>query len=151
MIVSDGGVFENLGVSVMEPGRNAQISAIVYQPDIIIASDAGTGQFTGEALPNSWPKRMTQVVSAVMRKVQDATKQRLHDHAKAGRIDSFVYAALGQDDRRVALKPANWADRDEVIRYPTNFSAISDVDIHRLSCRGEAMTRALVTQYMLSD
>ena len=110
VLVTDGGVFENLGVSVMEPGRDAEISAIGYNPDVIIASDAGAGQFTGESVPVSWPKRMTQVVSAVIRKVQDATKQRLHDHAKAGRIDGFVYAALGQIDRRVPLKPANWVN-----------------------------------------
>ena len=151
VIVTDGGVFENLGVSVMEPGRNAEISAISYHPDIIIASDAGTGQFSGETIPTSWPNRMVQVVSAVMRKVQDATKQRLHEHTRAGRIDGFVYAALGQIDSRVPLKPANWVNRDDVIRYPTNFSAISDADIRRLSSRGEAITRALITQYLLSD
>ncbi|MDD9984619.1 MAG: patatin-like phospholipase family protein [Gammaproteobacteria bacterium] len=151
VIVTDGGVFENLGVTVMEPGRDPEISAIGYNVDIIIASDAGAGQFTGESVPISWPKRMTQVVSAVMRKVQDATKQRLHDHAKAGRIDGFVYAGLGQIDRRVPLKPANWVDRQEVIRYPTDFSAMSEVNIQRLSGRGEAITRALVTQYLLSD
>ena len=151
VLVTDGGVFENLGVSVMEPERDAQISAIDYNPNIIISSDAGAGQFTGETVPSSWPKRMTQVVSAVMRKVQDATKQRLHDHAKFGRIDGFVYAALGQIDRRVPLKPANWVDREAVIHYPTDFSAMSEADIRQLSARGEAITRALVTQYLLTD
>ena len=151
VIITDGGVFENLGASVMEPGRDAQFSIIAYDPDIIIASDAGAGQFTGETVPRSWPKRMTQVVSAVMRKVQDATKTRLHDHARTGQIDAFVYAALGQIDRRVPLKPANWVDREEVIHYPTDFSAMSHKDILRLSGRGEAITRALVTQYLLSD
>ncbi len=151
VIVTDGGVFENLGVTVMEPGRDAQVSAISYDVDIIIASDAGAGQFTGETVPISWPKRMTQVVTAVMRKVQDATKQRLHDHAKAGRIDGFVYAALGQIDRRLPLKPSHWVDREEVIRYPTDFSAMSAANIQRLSGRGEAITRALVTQYLLTD
>ena len=151
VVVTDGGVFENLGVTVMEPGRDPQISAIGYDVDIIIASDAGAGQFTGETVPVSWPTRMTQVVSAVMRKVQDATKQRLHDHAEMERIDGFVYAALGQIDRRVPLKPANWVDREEVIRYPTDFSAMSEANIRQLSGRGEAITRALVTQYLLSD
>ena len=108
VIVTDGGVFENLGVSVMEPSRNPQFSVIAYNPDIIIASDAGAGQFTGEAIPFSWPTRMTQVVSAVMRKVQDATKTRLHDHVRSGRIDAFVYAALGQIDRRVAHTPRGY-------------------------------------------
>ena len=151
VIVTDGGVFENLGVSVMEPGRDSQVSAIAYNPDIIVASDAGAGQFTGETMPISWPKRMTQVVSAVMRKVQDATKTRLHDHAKSGRIDGFIYAALGQIDRRVPLKPANWVGREQVIQYPTDFSAMSEDNIRRLSGRGEAITRALVTQYLLTD
>ena len=151
VIVTDGGVFENLGVSVMEPDRDPQVSEITYSPDIIIASDAGTGQFTGETMPLSWPKRMTQVVSAVMRKVQDATKTRLHDHAKSGRIDGFIYAALGQIDQRIPLKPANWVGREEVIHYPTDFSAMSLENIRRLSGRGEAITRALVTKYLLSD
>ena len=151
VIVTDGGVFENLGVSVMEPGRDVAISVIAYNPDIIIASDAGAGQFTGETVPISWPKRMIQVVAAVMRKVQDATKQRLHDHAKSGRLDGFVYVNLGQIDRRVPLKPANWVDREEVIHYPTDFSAMSEENIRKLSGRGEAITRALVTQYLLSD
>ena len=151
VVVTDGGVFENLGVTVMEPGRDPQVSAICYNVDIIIASDAGAGQFTGDTVPISWPTRMTQVVTVVMRKVQDATKQRLHDHAKAGRIDGFVYAGLGQIDRRVPLKPANWVDREEVIRYPTDFSAMSEANIQQLSARGEAITRALVTQYLLTD
>ena len=135
----------------MEPGRDTTISAIAYNPDIIIVSDAGAGQFTGEAVPLGWPARMTQVVSSVMRKVQDATKTRLRDHATAGRIDAFVYSALGQIDRRVPLKPANWVAREEVIHYPTDFSAMSEDDILRLSGRGEAITRALATQYLLSD
>ena len=151
VLVTDGGVFENMGVSVMEPDRNADFSTISYDPAIIIASDAGTGQFTGRTFPLSWPKRMTQVFSAVMRKVQDATKQRLHEHAQAGRIDGFVYAALGQIDQRVPLKPAHWVDREDVIGYPTDFSAMSDRNIRRLAGRGEAITRALVTQYLLSD
>ncbi len=151
VIVTDGGVFENLGVSVMEPGRDVAVSVTAYNPDIIIASDAGAGQFTGETVPISWPIRMIQVVAAVMRKIQDATKQRLHDHAKSGRLDGFIYANLGQVDQRVPLKPANWVDREEVIHYPTDFSAMSEENIRKLSGRGEAITRALVTQYLLSD
>lgn len=151
VIVTDGGVFENLGVSVMEPDRDSRFSGISYNPEIIIASDAGAGQFTGETMPLSWPKRMTQVVSAVMRKVQDATKKRLYYYVRSGRIDRFVYANLGQIDRRVPLKPANWVDREEVLDYPTDFSAMSVENIRRLSGRGEAITRALVTQYLLSE
>ncbi len=151
VIVTDGGVFENLGVTVMEPGRNPDVSEIGYDVDLIIVSDAGTGQFTGESIHTSWPKRMVQVTSAMSRKVQDATKKRLHDHAAAERIDGFVYAALGQIDKRVPYKPGNWVDREKAIRYPTNFSAMSDDNVQLLSKRGEAITRALVTQYLLNE
>ena len=149
-IVTDGGVFENMGVSVMEPGRDAKFSLISDNPDLTIVSDAGAGQFTGEIVPSSWPKRVTQVVSEVMRDVQDAKRARLHDYARTGPIDAFVDAALGQIDRRVPLKPADWVDREEVV-YPTGFSVMTQEDIQHLSGRGEAITGALTTQYLLSD
>jgi len=151
VLITDGGVFENLGVSVMEPGRDPAVSAIGYSPRVIIASDAGVGQLSGEGLPSTWPARMVQTSSAVMRNVQDATKNRLHQHAADGRIDKFVYANLGQLDEKVPLKPSNWIDRDEVVGYPTNFSAMRIADIEQLSARGEAITRTLVTRYLLSD
>ena len=151
VVVTDGGVYENLGVSVMEPGRDGRVSAISYEPEVLIVSDAGAGQLTGEELPMRWSSRMVQVVSAVMRKVGDATKKRLHEHAAAGRIDRFVYVGLGQMDKRVHPKPGNWVNREKVIGYPTDFNAMSESDIATLSGRGEAITRALVTRYLLSD
>lgn len=151
VIVTDGGVFENLGVSVMEPGRDPEKSVVIYRPDIIIVSDAGIGQFDGTKIPLNWPRRMIQVFNAVMRKVQDATKQRLYKYIESGDLDSFVYVHLGQIDERVFLKPANWIDRDSAIHYPTNFSAMPDEMITVLSARGESITRALTTEYLLSD
>ncbi len=151
VIVTDGGVFENLGISVMEPGRDRGVSAITYAPDVIVASDAGAGQFSGAAEPSTWGSRMVQIVNTVMRKVQDSTKHRLHQHAADGRLERFVYAQLGQLDERVPLKPANWVNRSEVVNYPTNFSGMTEKNIEALTNRGEALTRALVTQYLLSD
>ena len=151
VIVTDGGVFENLGVSVMEPGRDPKKSVVIYRPDIIIVSDAGIGQFDGTKLPLNWPRRMIQVFNAVMRKVQDATKQRLYKYIESGDLDSFVYVHLGQIDERIFLKPANWIDRDSAVHYPTDFSAMPDEMIAVLSARGESITRALITEYLLSD
>lgn len=151
VIITDGGVFDNLGVSVMEPGRNPKISQISFDPNIIIVSDAGTGQFSGHGVPVTWPCRMIQVVSAIMRKVGDATKKCLHDYVKTGRIDNFIYIHLGQIDNNISLKPANWVNRDDVVDYPVDFYAMSEENIKRLSGRGETITRALVTQYLLTD
>ena len=151
VLVTDGGVFENMGVSVMEPDRDPGISLVGYSPSIIIASDASAGQLAGADLPASWTARMTQAFSSVMRKVNDATKKRLHRFAEEGQIEGFLYVHLGQVDARVPLKPPNWISRDEVVDYPTDFSSMSDKTIQGLSGRGEALTRALATQYLLSD
>ncbi len=151
VIVTDGGVFENIGVSVMEPGRDQSISAICFAPEVIIASDASAGQFSGSDQPASWSARMVQAFSSVMRKVNDATKQRLHRFAEDGQIDRFVYVHLGQMDGSIPLKPLNWIDRDKVVDYPTDFSSMSGETIQGLAARGESITRALLTQYLLSD
>ena len=151
VIVTDGGVYENLGVTVMEPGRNREFSRISYNPEVVIVSDAGAGQFVGDDVPVCWPRRMIKVADSLIRRVQDATKKRLHNHARFGRISKFVYASLGQIDSRVPYKAPNWVDRDQVIQYSTDFSAMSAKDIRLLAARGEAVTRALVTQYLLAD
>lgn len=151
VLVTDGGVFENMGVSVMEPGRDSDYTSISYSPEIIVASDAGMGQFDGDATPSNWAPRMVQVVNSVMRKVQDATKQRLHMHAKNGDIDSFLYIGLGQQDQLIPFKPGNWVERERVVNYPTDFYAMSEPDISAISNRAEALTRALATQYLLGD
>ena len=151
VIVTDGGVFENMGVSVMEPGRDPEISIVDYSPTVLIVSDANAGQFSGTNLPASWAARMHQTFNSVMRKVNDATKQRLHRFAEEGQIDRFLYVHIGQMDAKVPLKPPHWINRDEVVDYPTNFSSMSDETIRGLSGRGEVLTRALATQYLLSD
>lgn len=151
VLITDGGVFENIGVSVMEPGRDTDISVISHPVDVIIASDASAGQFSGNDLPASWAARMTQAFNSVMRKVNDATKQRLHKLAEHGEIDRFVYVNLGQIDAQVPIKTPGWIGRDQVVSYPTNFSAMSEVNIQGLTGRGEAITRALIAMYVLSD
>ena len=151
VLVTDGGVFENLGVSVMEPGRDSSISGVSYSVDTIIVSDAGPGQFTGIGFPSMWFSRMLRVFSSVMRKVNDATKKRIHDHASSGRLKRFVYINLGQIDNQVPIKSPNWIDRETVIDYPTNFNAMKEKDICRLSSRAETLTRSLITRYLFSD
>ncbi len=151
VLVTDGGVFENLGVSVMEPGRDHSISRISHSVDTILVSDAGTGQFTGTAFPSMWFPRIVQVFNSIMRKVNDATKKRLHDYVSKDELDRFVYVNLGQIDNQVPIKIPQWINREAVIDYPTNFNAMKEEDICRLSGRAEILTRSLITQYLFSD
>ena len=75
VLLTDGGVFENLGVSPMEPGRTPTISTNVFNPDYIICCDAGAGLFDDNSYPIYWPSRMCKSFLTVFRKVQDATRE----------------------------------------------------------------------------
>src|SRR5712692_9309979 len=54
VIITDGGVFDNLGTSCLEPGRNDAFSLHIYPADYIICCHAGHGQFSGESVPFSF-------------------------------------------------------------------------------------------------
>ena len=148
VLLTDGGVFENLGVSSMEPGRTPSISTNVFNPDYIICCDAGAGLFDDDSYPTRLPSRMHRSFLTVIRKVQDATRKRLHNLAGAGDISGFVLCYLGQKDNALPWVPAGLPKRDEVRSYPTNFSAMSKEDIDRLALRGELLTRFLVAYYL---
>ena len=148
VLLTDGGVFENLGVSPMEPGRIASISTNVFNPEYIICCDAGAGLFDDDKYPTRWPTRMYWSFLTVFRKVQDATRKRLHYFADDGKISGFVLSYLGQNDSALPWIPVDLPTRDEVRHYPTNFAAMSKADVDRLALRGEILTRLLIAHYL---
>ena len=148
VLLADGGVFENLGVSTMEPGRIPSISTNVFDPDFIICCDASTGVFDDDSYPMYWPSRMTRSFLTVFRKVQDSTRKRLHELAGAGEIDGFALCYLGQQDKSLPWIPAGIPRREEVQEYPTNLAAMQREDIERLALRGELLMRFLVDYYL---
>lgn len=147
VMLTDGGVFENLGVSPMEPGRTPSVSTNVYNPDYIICCDAGIGLFDDDSYPTRWPSRMCRSFLTVFRKVQDATRNKLHRLADTGDISGFALCYLGQQDNALPWIPAGLPRRDEVRHYPTDFATMSTDDIDRLALRGELLTRFLVAYY----
>ncbi len=148
VLLTDGGVFENLGISPMEPGREPSISTNVFNPAFIVSCDAGTGLFKGDSYPKSWVSRMRRSFETVFRRVQDATRNRLHRLAESGEISGFALAYLGQDDDRLPWLPPELPTREEVYEYPTDFSSMDKEDIDRLALRGELLTRFLVAYYL---
>jgi NTE family protein len=147
VLLTDGGVYDNLGVSCLEPGRSSAYNTHVFDLDYVICCNAGNGPFSGEARPNSLVSRYRQVSSAIMRKTQDAAMQRLHHFASSGRIMGFVLAYLGQDDRKLPYTIPDLVTRDSVHGYPTDFKAMKPELIERISLRGEQLTRALLDYY----
>ena len=132
----------------MEPGRKPSISTNVFDPDYIICCDAGAGLFGDDSYPMCWPTRMHRSFLTVFRKVQDATRNRLHRLAEWGEVSGFVLAYLGQRDSKLPWVPPELPKRDDVRDYPTDFAAMKQADIDRIALRGELLTRSLVAYYL---
>lgn len=148
VLLTDGGVYDNLGLQVLEPGRNPSYSIHTYPCDYIIVCNAGYGQESGDDLPLTIYPRISKSFEITHRRVQISTMQRLHQLKLSGLIKGFAMPYLGQQDKSLPIKPNPLVTREEVLGYPTDFSPMQDIWIEKLSNRGEQLTRALVSYYL---
>jgi NTE family protein len=146
--LTDGGVYDNLGIQVFEPGLDPRFSLHTFPCDYIISCNAGQGQEAGHGVPLGFGARVPRAFEVVHRRVQETTMHHLHGLKESGRIRGFAMPYLGQQDAALPLKPADLVPRAEVVAYPTDFSAMSENWIDRLSRRGEQLTRLLVSAYL---
>lgn len=150
VLLTDGGVYDNLGTQVLEPGRNAGVSIHTFPCTHLIVCNAGRGQDEGQAMPLRGFSRVAKSFEVVHRRVGDGSMKHLHELRRSGQIEGFVMPYLGQMDHSLPWKMRGMVSRKEVMRYPTDFSAMSDEWIDKLSRRGDELTRGLVAHY-LSD
>jgi len=148
VLIADGGVYDNLGLQVLEPGRDSNVSLHTFPCDYLIVCNAGQGQETGTGVPFGFLARVYRSFEIVHRRVQDSAMHRLHQLKQAGQIKGFVLPYLGQQDSNLPWKPTDLVPRSEVVNYPTDFAAMSDAWIQKLADRGEQLTRGLVDYYL---
>jgi len=148
VLIADGGIYDNLGLQVLEPGRDAKVSLHAFPCEYLIVCNAGHGQEDGISLPLGFLPRVARSFGIVHRRVQDSAMHRLHQMKETGQIKGFVLPYLGQQDGGLPWKPVDLVPRSEVVAYPTNFGAMSDLWIEKLSRRGEQLTRGLVEYYL---
>lgn len=147
VILTDGGIFENLGVTCLEPNRSSKISSQTFDLDYVISCDAGQGIYDDDVYPFYWTGRMIRSFESVYRKATDSIRSRMYDHVNSGRLKGFVLSYLGQLDRELPYSPPDMVRREEVYKYPTDFSPMSAKDIELLSARGEQLTRMLINRH----
>lgn len=136
VIITDGGVYDNLGLGCLEPDKDPRYSLHAYHPDYILCCSAGHGQFTGEKIPYGFLSRTQATFESIFRKAQDASLNRLHLHKKIGNIKGFILPYLGQQDQNLPFQPTNLVRQQDVMNYPTNFAPMNLENIERLSNRG---------------
>lgn len=144
--LTDGGVYDNLGLSVLDPTRRPDHTRHVYRTDYVIACDAGR-QEKGTSGARLLPFRLKRSFDITYRKTQDAGRGSLHAAGAAGQLDGFVLAYLGQQDRKLPMPIAALVPLSRVNDYPTNFRAMTQDDLDAVSTRGEQLVRALLPHY----
>jgi len=147
VILTDGGIYDNLGLGCLWPDRSSDVSLNVVPVDTIICCSAGYG-LRQEPPSQFLFARMLSVFSAVFDRAQNAAMHRLHEAQRSGRIKFFLFPHLGQQDRQLPNPPPGLVRREETHDYPTNFSAMPEEWIERLSLRGEQLTLCLARAYL---
>ena len=148
VLLTDGGVFENLGVSPMEPGRIASISTNVFDPSTSFVATLVRAYLTTTATRRAGLPGCIGPFSQSF-----ARSKTLLGNACTTLLTtegSRVSRCAISDRRTMALPwiPADLPTRDEVRHYPTDFAAMSRADVDRLALRGEILTRLLVAYYL---
>lgn len=144
--MTDGGVYENLGLAPLLPGRSSLHSPHVYDLDYVFAADAGRGNATQRAA-RFLPRRLTQSFDITYGKTQDSSRSRIHEAGQSGQLRGFIHAYLGMRDHRLPMPIHDLVPRESVQEYPTNFAPMKMDDLMAITVRGEQLTRALIGAY----
>ncbi|WP_292590041.1 patatin-like phospholipase family protein [Mesorhizobium sp.] len=144
--LTDGGVYDNLGLAPLWPDRDPSISLNVERVDTIICCRAGYG-LRHDPPSQFMIARLKSAIACIHDRAQNAAMKRLFELRDIGKLRAVVLPYLGQDDSRLKYRPADLVSREEAYAYPTDFFAMSDEWIERLSRRGEQLTRALIKEH----
>lgn len=145
--LSDGGVYENLGITPFFKKKEANIGFYHVNPDYVIACDAENESFNGKS-SHLIIGRLANCFATTMNRVRSFNFRVLNDLKAQGEIKGFVLSTLSMSDSSLPNDLFNSVNRDEVIFYPTNFSAMSEDSIKKLSDRGYQVTSRLIREYV---
>lgn len=143
--LTDGGVYDNLGLAPFWPGRDPTISLDTGSHERIIACRAGYALDVADPA-STMLSRMYAAFESVFARAQNLATTRLYDLVRGGELKGFLLPYLGQRDASLRYPPDDLVRCEEVAGYPTNFSAMPAEWIDRLSRRGEQLVHALVRE-----
>ncbi len=144
--LTDGGVYDNLGLAPLWPDRDPSISLNVSKLDSIICCRAGYG-LRFDPPSQFFLARLKSTFATIHDRAQNAAMKRLFDLKNAGVLKNILLPYLGQDDRRLKYPPDDLVKRDDVYAYPTDFYAMPEEWIDKLSRRGGQLTHAVIAEH----
>lgn len=144
--LSDGGIYDNLGLGPLWPDRSAEVSLNVDPCPNLICCSAGYG-LRADDHPNYWMGRMAQSFATTFSRAENAAINKMHSLKHTNKIETLVFPYLGTRDQNIPNKPIDLIPREQVHTYPTDFSAMSNKNIRLISLRGEQLTNHLLDLY----
>ena len=149
VILTDGGVYDNLGTSVFLPGRDPAISTNVHDPhDWIISCDTGRGVFDGSKRPYWFLGRVKQAVDTTYRRAQDTSRARLFDlDGQPNTVKGHLVAHLGMPERHLPAPIPNLVPPEYVTAIKTDLSPLTAHEFDLLTRRGEQIMGALIARH----
>lgn len=144
--LTDGGVYDNLGLAPLWPDRDSSVSLNVSRVNTIICCRAGDG-LRRDPPSQFLIGRLKSAFVCIHDRAQNASIKRLFELKESGKLRNFILPYLGQNDSRLSFPPTDLVTREDVYGYPTDFSAMSSAWIDRLSRRGEQLTKALIAEH----
>ncbi|NWD50216.1 patatin-like phospholipase family protein [Pseudomonas gingeri] len=148
--LSDGGVYDNLGLNPLWPEREFRESLRVKRHGWIIACRAGYSLEVTEPA-SALLSRMMASFESVFARSQNLAMTRLFDLKAAGKLKGVLVPYLGQKDSTLEFKSPDMVSGEVTAGYPTNFSAMDKDWIERLVRRGEQIVHAQVRQHWSSE
>lgn len=146
--LTDGGIYENLGITPLFPDRSPEFGYAGPKVNLIVACDADHGPTFHSANFQLMYTRISGCFESLMKRIQASNFKILHKFKDSGEIQGFVLSYLGQVDERLPTIPKDLIRREDIIGYPTNFFAMDDKNIEKLSMRGEQLTTLLAGHYL---
>ncbi len=153
VLLTDGGIYDNLGVQVFDRDRPAKYAFAIEPVEIIIACIAEPGLPSGEDLPQFLVARLRSAFSTVHRQLHVAGFATLHLWLTTGAIRHLIMPYLGQDDAKLPAVeglPAP-AELGALRDYPVDFDAMPSDALDSLVRRGYEQTRWLLSAYMANE
>ena len=156
VFLTDGGVYENLGVTPLLAGRAAEYSYPHENFEYIIACDA---EHSRPRLREHMQKsilglkeleyKFGKCLSTLMLRIRSLNFKVLHDYEREQVIKGFVLACLSCEDEHI------FTENDDILvpyakvaDYPTDSRAMQKENIELLAKRGEQVTGSLITRYL---
>jgi len=146
VLMTDGGVYDNLGLTPLLPGRSSQFTSHAYDLDYVVVVDAGTGR-SATRPPNFMLGRLKRSFEIAHARNQDGTRARIHELTASRQLKGLIYTYLGQRDDRLPIPIVGMVPREPIVAYPTNFAKMPPADLRAITTRAEQLTRSLIEYY----